>query len=337
MANSLADPRVQETLKRLHAAAKRDIYKLGPVILYKLYSMWKGKELFDVMPIEATRTIYLPVSKMAGERLYQIALSCNAKVIVEFGCSYGVSTIYLAAAARDNGGRVITTELDPEKCEIAQQNLEKAGLAQYVEIRVGDARKTLVGINDKVNMLFLDGWKQLYYPLLGIMLPKLSENAALVADDVEFHGAEAFNNAISSSDSGFLTTERKCSKHGSTFTVSYYKPTVDFIQRNNLTPAPLPKLSSAYTSKNVLLILSVAAIAGAFAANQWRTGNHDNESGGSLSSMKLLLTILSIAAMAGILTVNECFTKKADKQTGNLSSARTRNSSHIIAGPSNFI
>ncbi len=58
---------------------------------------------------------------------YLTARSTKAETIVEFGTSFGVPTIWLAAAARANGGRVISTELVPSKAGQAQQNIKDAG------------------------------------------------------------------------------------------------------------------------------------------------------------------------------------------------------------------
>jgi predicted O-methyltransferase YrrM len=86
---------------------------------------------------------------------------------VEFGTSYGVSTIYFAAALQDNdGGLVIGSELEPSKVTKATQNLSDAGLSEFVTIRSGDARKTLGDVGDVVDLLFLDGWMNLYSEIL---------------------------------------------------------------------------------------------------------------------------------------------------------------------------
>ncbi|KVH07393.1 MULTISPECIES: O-methyltransferase [Burkholderia] len=130
----------------------------------------------------------LPVSRETGMLLYMLARSGNAKAIVEFGTSFGISTLHLAAALRDNGGgRLITSEFEPSKVVRAQANLAAAGLADLVEIRKGDALHTLAaGLPDSVDLLLLDGAKALYPEILARVEPRLRAGAFVVADNAEY-------------------------------------------------------------------------------------------------------------------------------------------------------
>ena len=104
---------------------------------------------------------FMPVSRETGNFLYIIACAQRSRTIVEFGASFGISTIFLAAAVRDNGGgRVISSELNPAKVKKARQNLHEAGLGDLVEIREGDALKTLGQLEGEVDLLLLDGWER---------------------------------------------------------------------------------------------------------------------------------------------------------------------------------
>src|SRR6185369_8038650 len=86
----------------------------------------------------------LPISRETGTLLYMLARSGRAKTIVEYGTSFGISTLHLAAALRDNGGgRLITSEFEPSKVARARENLASGGVLDLVEIRVGDALQTL--------------------------------------------------------------------------------------------------------------------------------------------------------------------------------------------------
>ena len=109
----------------------------------------------------------------------------GAKNIVEFGTSYGISTLYLAAAAKKNGGRVITTEHLPHKAEAARRHFAAAGLADYIELREGDALETLQDIPGGIDFVLLDGWPNLVYPVFKLLEPKLAPRAAVAVDDVE--------------------------------------------------------------------------------------------------------------------------------------------------------
>jgi predicted O-methyltransferase YrrM len=124
----------------------------------------------------------LSVKPDVGELLYVLAMARRAGTIVEFGASLGFSTLHLAAAARDLGGaKVITTELEPEKAEIARRNLAEAGLDDLVDLREGDALNTLADVRD-VDLLFLDGWNNLYLAVLDLLEPGLSAGALVIAD-----------------------------------------------------------------------------------------------------------------------------------------------------------
>jgi predicted O-methyltransferase YrrM len=114
-------------------------------------------------------------------------------MIVEFGCSFGISTIHLAAALRDNdnGGRLVTTELSANKAETAGRNISEAGLSDLVEIREGDALETLrQDLPERVDLVLLDGWKPLYLPMLKLLEPRLSDGALVIADDLKIGGDE---------------------------------------------------------------------------------------------------------------------------------------------------
>ncbi|RQS23682.1 O-methyltransferase [Burkholderia sp. Bp8992] len=130
----------------------------------------------------------LPVSRETGTLLYMLARSSGVRAIVEFGTSFGISTLHLAAALRDNGGgRLITSEFEPSKVARAQANLTAAGLADLVEIREGDALRTLAAdLPDAVDLLLLDGAKALYPEILALVEPRLGAGAFVVADNAEY-------------------------------------------------------------------------------------------------------------------------------------------------------
>ncbi|WP_202594735.1 O-methyltransferase [Sphingomonas paucimobilis] len=101
---------------------------------------------------------FLSVTPEYGRFLYAIARATQAKRIVEFGTSMGISTIYLAAALRDNGGgRLIGSELEQAKVARAREHVEAAGLADLVEVREGDALETLQDVGGGVDLALIDG------------------------------------------------------------------------------------------------------------------------------------------------------------------------------------
>jgi predicted O-methyltransferase YrrM len=129
----------------------------------------------------------LPVSRETGALLYMLARGCGARMIVEFGTSFGISTLHLAAALRDNGGgRLITSEFEPSKAARARNNLTAAGLMDLVEIREGDALQTLsVDLPETIDLLLLDGAKALYPEILSLVESRLRAGAFIVADNAD--------------------------------------------------------------------------------------------------------------------------------------------------------
>lgn len=116
-----------------------------------------------------------------------LARSSKAKNIVEFGTSFGISTLHLAAALRDNGGGLlITSEFEPSKVIRARENLQAGGVSDLVDIRQGDALQTLsVDLPESIDMLLLDGAKALYPEILALVESRLKSGALIIADDVE--------------------------------------------------------------------------------------------------------------------------------------------------------
>jgi predicted O-methyltransferase YrrM len=129
----------------------------------------------------------LPVSPATGQLLYMLARSTRAGSIVEFGTSFGISAIHLAAALRDNGGgRLITTEFEASKIARARRNLEASGLLDLVELREGDALQSLrADLPDAIDLVLLDGAKALYPEVLALVEPRLRPGALVVADNAD--------------------------------------------------------------------------------------------------------------------------------------------------------
>jgi predicted O-methyltransferase YrrM len=129
----------------------------------------------------------LPVTPEVGGLLYMLARATQARSIVEFGTSFGLSTLHLAAALRDNGGgRLITTEFEAGKLARARAHLAEAGLADLVEFREGDALATLAtDLPETIDLVLLDGAKGLYSDILDRLEPRLRPGAILIADNAD--------------------------------------------------------------------------------------------------------------------------------------------------------
>lgn len=127
---------------------------------------------------------FLAISPDFGRFLYAIARACKARRIVEFGTSMGVSTLYLAAALRDNGGgQLIGSEMEAGKVARARGSLSTAGLDDLVDIRAGDAIDTLQDVGGPVDLLLVDGAFSLYLPVLKLVEPNLRSGAVVLGEN----------------------------------------------------------------------------------------------------------------------------------------------------------
>ncbi|MGA2552324.1 MAG: class I SAM-dependent methyltransferase [Burkholderiaceae bacterium] len=132
-----------------------------------------------------------PIAREQGELMYLLCRGLRARLVVEFATSFGLSSLYLAAALRDNGGgRLIGSELVPEKVAQARRNLADAGLAEYADIRQGDARETLSRIKGPIDFVLIDGWPTTTGPSLArqvaeILVPHVRTGGYVMNDNAE--------------------------------------------------------------------------------------------------------------------------------------------------------
>jgi predicted O-methyltransferase YrrM len=133
------------------------------------------------------KDVYLAVSRETAVLLYMLARNARARAIVEFGTSFGISTLHLAAALKDNGGgRLIGSEFESSKVVRARENIAAAGLSDLVDIREGDALETLArDLPESIDLVLLDGAKSLYPRVLSLLEPRLRAGALIVADNAE--------------------------------------------------------------------------------------------------------------------------------------------------------
>jgi caffeoyl-CoA O-methyltransferase len=127
------------------------------------------------------------VTPSTGRFLFALVAPQNACEVLEVGGSRGYSTIWLAAAARILGGRVVSIENDPAKCEAWRRNLEEAGLADWAELVEGDAHGLLVDLEDVFDVVFIDAEKEDYEGYFEHARPKVEPGGLIVADNVLSH------------------------------------------------------------------------------------------------------------------------------------------------------
>jgi predicted O-methyltransferase YrrM len=142
-----------------------------------------------------------------GDLIYMLCRGMRATRVVEFATSVGMSTLYFAAAMRDNGGKVIGSELVPAKVATAKRNLVEAGLANYAEIREGDARQTLRDLGGPVDFALIDGWPlddegpSLALQVIKMVAPQLRLGGYVMNDNAE----PDFLDFIRDPQNGFLS------------------------------------------------------------------------------------------------------------------------------------
>ena len=185
--NTLNSPHIVRLLDRLFAEADASEPALDAVRQSDASQLITSKTGYRQF-YGLLKDIPLPVSRETGSLLYMLARSTHARSILEFGASFGISTIYLAAALRDNGGgRIVTTEFEPSKAARARENLTEAGLIELVEIREGDALETLaIELPETFDLVLLDGAKSLYADILQCVEARLRPGSLVVADDARY-------------------------------------------------------------------------------------------------------------------------------------------------------
>jgi predicted O-methyltransferase YrrM len=179
MTNTLQTESVLTVLDRLFAAAAVEDEGPSPWPAGRSYADASAQERADVL-----KDVLMPISARGGTLLYTLVRAARPETVVEFGTSFGISTLYLAAAVTDNGvGRVLSTELSEAKIAAARANLAEAGVADAVTILPGDALATLAGVPGPIGLVLLDGWKDLCLPVLRLLEDRLAPGAIVVADD----------------------------------------------------------------------------------------------------------------------------------------------------------
>lgn len=211
--DSISSGLVAEVLQRLHREADAADAPLMQAYVSEAISVEEAmRQVVEAESKDLTALYhgyadnFLSVSPAFGRFLYMCARSCKARRIVEFGSSMGISAIYLAAALRDmGGGFLIGTELEPGKAERAQANLTAAGLADVVELRIGDARDTLKhGVGGDIDMVMLDGAFTLYLPVLKLLEPHLKPGAIIIGENA-FTEAGGYIDYVRDPSNGYLS------------------------------------------------------------------------------------------------------------------------------------
>ncbi|ANR91463.1 O-methyltransferase [Mycobacterium avium] len=200
MTTTLQDPRVASALDRMYSESKNQMSLLR-----------ERRGTFD-QPMtaqqraDAMSEFYIPVTPEAGRLLYSLVRATRPATVVEFGMSFGISAVHLAAAVRDNGsGRVVTTELSDTKIAAAKKTFAETGLDDVITILHGDALTTLADLPGPVDFVLLDGWKDLYLPVLELLEPRLSPGVLVVADNTSAADTQPYLDRVRNPDNGYVS------------------------------------------------------------------------------------------------------------------------------------
>jgi len=180
--------RVDELLDRLyaqHASQNEDMAAYFTARAQEGSLSWKG---FDERTNRFLKDKLVALDRDKAEFCYQVCRALGARRVVEAGTSFGVSTVFLAAAVRDNAGRdgggvVIGTEYEPEKANTARANFAAAGLSEFIELREGDLRETLVNLKGPIDFMLVDIWTPMAKPALALVAPLLRDGAVVICDN----------------------------------------------------------------------------------------------------------------------------------------------------------
>jgi predicted O-methyltransferase YrrM len=127
------------------------------------------------------------VPPTTGRFLFSLVAPQNACEVLEIGGSRGYSTIWLAAGARILGGRVLSIEHDPAKCDAWRANVAEAGLEEWAELVEDDAFEAMSAIAESFDVVFIDAEKDQYEPLFALARGTLEPGGVVVADNVVSH------------------------------------------------------------------------------------------------------------------------------------------------------
>jgi predicted O-methyltransferase YrrM len=200
MANTLQAPKVATVLDRMYTETKNQMSKLRERH-GDFDRPMSAQERADAMS-----EFYIPVTPEAGRLLYALVRATRPATVVEFGMSFGISAVHLASAVRDNGtGRVVTTELSATKIAAAKQTFAETGLDDVITILEGDALTTLEKLDGSVDFVLLDGWKDLYLPVIELLEPRLKTGALIVADNASAADTRPYLDRVRDPDNGYVS------------------------------------------------------------------------------------------------------------------------------------
>ena len=222
MGSLLESPRVATLLAELHSLNDRQArFSLPLQYIRRRFRTWMLGKPMDWDKGGSKQFMHdklVALDRDKARLCYLLCRASGATRAVEVGTSFGVSTIYLAAAVRENigqsggSGLVIGTEWEPAKVEAAENNLATAGVADVVKIRQGDVRETLKDVGGPVDFVLMDIWVPMARPALELLMPQLRRGASVIADNVTSfrHEYTDYLKLVRDPAGGFQSTTLPC-------------------------------------------------------------------------------------------------------------------------------
>jgi predicted O-methyltransferase YrrM len=190
----LRDPALESKLSELHAKSDAQIAATNAWYAERVdKTLAPEEEATQLKAFRADKFVALDRDK--AEFCYQLLRASDARRIIEIGTSFGVSTLYLAAALRDNiaasggDGMVIGTEYEPAKANAARALFVESELSRFIDLREGDLRDTLLTIQGPIDFALIDIWVAMARPALELIAPHLRPGALVVCDNTSDHRA----------------------------------------------------------------------------------------------------------------------------------------------------
>ncbi|HSZ50730.1 MAG TPA: class I SAM-dependent methyltransferase [Caulobacteraceae bacterium] len=181
MPSVLNDPKLDAMLAGLHGASTSQDEAINHYFFHERTGPWQGMEPRDHAFL-ADKMVALEKDK--AEFCYMMCRAIGARRIVEVGTSFGVSTLYLAAAVRDNGGGVVlAAENEPLKCERARANFEAAGLSSFIEFHQADVIAACDHFAGPIDFVLFDIWTHVVRPVLDTLASRLRPGAVICTDN----------------------------------------------------------------------------------------------------------------------------------------------------------
>jgi predicted O-methyltransferase YrrM len=176
-------------LDRLHALSEAQEGAIGSYFAERAREGSLDWREFDDRMHEFMSDKFVALDRDKCQLCYQLCRALRARRVVEVGTSFGVSTLYLAAAVRANvqedggSGVVVGTEHEPEKARVARTHFAEAGLSDLIDLREGDLRQTLADVVGPVDFVLMDIWTPMARPALERVAPRLRPGAIVIADN----------------------------------------------------------------------------------------------------------------------------------------------------------